>query len=532
MKADSPIAAGTTRISLAVALAVSAVVAVAVTTTATANPPESKLHLEAEAAQLSGSFLVARDAAASGGAYVYAHPSSNSAQRFDRAHGVIFCFAVETAGRFTLFADALARNERSNSFMVAFDYSEPVVWEFATLDVYSSHQVTDATGAPLEIHLDKGQHVVGFFLLEPRARLDAIDIVGEPGSPSPTTCSGQTPSSTTVEIDNTSTGNGESGSKDSTSTSKPEAHTPSAVDSTTTTTSASSSTTTRLTTTTQATTTTQVKPSTTTTEPTTTTTASPTTTAPGLIASGPISIVGQSNVTIDGYHFTGSGDKPCVYVRDSTNITITNSKFTNCFKGVYAASSSSLTITDNAFFADKSDRGRNAIQFDRVSGGYIARNRSSVKLGSTRSEDHINMFKSNGTSANPIVIENNVLIGGGPSTSGSGIVLGDKGGSHQIARNNTLINPGQVGAGITGGTHNKLLGNLIYSRQTAWSNVGVVVWEWTGVTPPCSDHEVRDNEVDWTNKNGDSNARFERGDCGPIVAWDDNNWNADLAYLE
>jgi hypothetical protein len=70
------------------------------------------------------------------------------------------------------------------------------------------------------------------------------------------------------------------------------------------------------------------------------------------------------------------------------------------------------------------------------------------------------------------------------SPSGSGIAIGDGGGSNNIARRNKLLNIGQVGIHIAGGTNNRIDSNIIYGAPRSNSNVGMYVWNQSGA--PCS----------------------------------------------
>lgn len=237
--------------------------------------------------------------------------------------------------------------------------------------------------------------------------------------------------------------------------------------------------------------------------------------------SGPIDVT-ESGTLIENMHFVGSGDEDCVTIKGASDVTVRNSRFTNCHKGVYAVSSSNVVVVDNVFEADMAGRGRNAVQFNRVSGGHVARNTSTVSNGATLSEDHINIYMSNGTASDPIVIEANELTGGGPSESGSGIVLGDGGGSWQIARNNNLTDPGQVGIGAVGGSHLTIEDNTLSSTSHPWSNVGMVAWDWDG--SGCSDVTISRNEVaQWVNSSGQSNIFWENGSCSNLSVTD-NSW--------
>lgn len=257
--------------------------------------------------------------------------------------------------------------------------------------------------------------------------------------------------------------------------------------------------------------TTTIPPTTTTTlpDPTTTTTEP----AGELEPSGPITIT-QSGTVIEGRHFTGSSGN-CITVMGAANVTIRNSRFTNCVKAVYALNSANVVVENITCEADMSGRGRNCVQFDKVTGGRIVGNRS-INTGSTLAEDHISLYQSHGTAADPILVEGNYIEGGGPSRSGSGIMTGDVGGSYQVIRNNVLVNPGQVGIGVSGGTHVTVSGNTVISEALPWSNVGIYVWRYTG-SLPCHSHTVTNNRVSWFNSSGQRNSFWDGGNCGTIV---------------
>lgn len=254
----------------------------------------------------------------------------------------------------------------------------------------------------------------------------------------------------------------------------------------------------------------------------------------GLTQRGPMSVSGQTNIVIEGFHFIGNGTSSCIGGFGGSNITIRNNRFTNCHKAVYLQTMSNVTVADNWFEADAGPQGRNSVQFNNTS-GQILRNYSTRPLGTSNLEDHINLYNSHGTATNPILVENNYLIGGGVSGSGSCIVLGDVHGDYQIVRNNTCVNGGQLGIGISGGSHNQIIDNVIYSRQFAWSNLGVVVWEYTGNSGPCTDHVVSGNLIDFTNAQGQENdIWFPTGGstaCTNVV-FSNNDTNVDLSYLE
>lgn len=138
-------------------------------------------------------------------------------------------------------------------------------------------------------------------------------------------------------------------------------------------------------------------------------------------------------------------------------------------------------------------------------------------------EDLINIYNSSGTGDSPITIQNNKFKQGGSSKSGGGIVAGDSGGSNILIENNVLVDPGQYGIGVAGGTNIVVRGNKIYGRQQSFTNVGIAVWNQSKVN--CDSIEVSYNRVDLTNKTGIKNPAWNASNCGTIKGWDTNVWN-------
>lgn len=165
----------------------------------------------------------------------------------------------------------------------------------------------------------------------------------------------------------------------------------------------------------------------------------------------------------------------------------------------------------------------NFVQLVQVSRGVISHNKG--RGGDT--EDIVSMYHSGGTSSSPFVIEDNHFEGTTwSSSSGSGIALGDGSSSYSIARNNVLLNVGQVGMFIAGGSNHRILDNTIYGEHRALSNVGLYVWNQSSTA--CSGHEVAGNRVWWRNATGASNPAWNAGNCGSVSGWSANDWNANL----
>ncbi|WP_298653475.1 right-handed parallel beta-helix repeat-containing protein [uncultured Proteiniphilum sp.] len=130
--------------------------------------------------------------------------------------------------------------------------------------------------------------------------------------------------------------------------------------------------------------------------------------------------------------------------------------------------------------------------------------------------DHISAFNSMFDASNPYIVRNNWIRGGGPSPSSGGILLGDYGGSNMIMEDNILVNPGQYGIAVAGGSNMVMRRNKVYGEQLPWSNVGIVVVNWTWQTDgPSENITVAHNRVNWIGSHG--------GDA-PFWVWEEMQW--------
>lgn len=306
-------------------------------------------------------------------------------------------------------------------------------------------------------------------------------------------------------------------------------------------------------TTTSTTTTSTVPPTTTTTTTkapttTTTTTKAPTTTTTTTVSgkinylalplSGAMDLSGQSNVIVENKRFrningvslklySGANNiiiRNCFFdgstaelveLEDANNITIENCLFARGLAGVYAVGSTNVKVINCQFvnmkirYVNGNFAGRGVfVQMNSSSYGEVINCRGENFAGESDPEDMVSCY---GGSSN-ITIRGNMFRGGGPSTSGGGIIVGDTGGSNNIAENNVLKNPGQYGMAVAGGTNNKILNNKIWSDQFPWSNNPLYVANYSG-SIGCSDITVLGNKVRWIDKNGNLNNGWNSGDC-------------------
>jgi parallel beta helix pectate lyase-like protein len=240
-------------------------------------------------------------------------------------------------------------------------------------------------------------------------------------------------------------------------------------------------------------------------------------------ASAPLTYKNQSNLTISGDSISG-GAVPCITLIGCSNVHITKCKLCNgttvnslgvsllnctnvtvdyCFitkvaTGVYAQASSGIVVNLNQFLNMMGPYPRGAyVQFNTVTGGgnRITNNKGENIAGQSNPEDGINVYKSNGLPTDPILVSGNMLRGGGPSTTGSGITVADNGGSYQTITNNIVVNPGNIGMQVAGGTFINLSNNIIYSAASPISHQGLGYGNYSGV--PSNNVTITGNKVKW-----------------------------------
>lgn len=252
--------------------------------------------------------------------------------------------------------------------------------------------------------------------------------------------------------------------------------------------------------------------------------------------SAPITLNGVSNQTITGLQITcGTGNG--IHLINCTNIHITKCRIINGTTingiGIYATGCTNITVDSTAFenvtagaqFQNdvtvkfNANEGHNMngihsgmtafyqrgqlVQFNNVSGAgsEIKNNKNFNEFYdtslATSPEDHISLYKSNGTSGSHIIVSGNWLKGGGPSTTGSGITVGDNGGSYQDITNNILVQTGNIGMQVAGGTFITMSNNTVYSSGTVISHLGIGCGNFTPAFP-MSNITISNNRVKWT----------------------------------
>ncbi|MBI3205515.1 MAG: right-handed parallel beta-helix repeat-containing protein [Myxococcales bacterium] len=284
--------------------------------------------------------------------------------------------------------------------------------------------------------------------------------------------------------------------------------------------------------------------------------------------SGPITLT--SGQTVSGLHITSSSG-PCIKGSGVANVRITNCKIGPCGPGAEGVGislyqshdvridhdgfddvASALYALDDASGGIVFDhnhvtklrgpmpRGQ-MVQFDKIQGpGHrIACNISDSTVPGFQAgpEDHINMYKSSGTAQSRIEIAYNRLRGGGPSTSGSGIMTGDSGSTQIYIHHNTMVETANVGFAIAGGSQITFEQNRAYSPKNPYSNVAAYVWAQAGVS--CQDNALIGNRTNWINKDGTPNHFWDGKNCLNTTmtgnVWGDSSLGAaifDEAYAQ
>lgn len=271
--------------------------------------------------------------------------------------------------------------------------------------------------------------------------------------------------------------------------------------------------------------------------PTATPTATPPTGTPAFgtrPSSGALSYSGSNcPAVIENKTFRDLGaDVIAIRLENCTNVTIRDVDFINVSEGVYALNSANINIERARYqnitgpYERVGKNRANLVQFNNVNGGSVISSKG--RCGDT--EDIISVYASDN-----ILVEGNHFEGVAVSTpgclawrsgSGSGIALGDASGSGNVARNNILVNPGQVGVFIAGGLNHRIENNIVIGQAIPRSNVGMYVWNQSA--SPCSGHTVNGNKVNWKRADGVSNPYWNAGNCGTVVGTNDLNANLDI----
>jgi hypothetical protein len=276
---------------------------------------------------------------------------------------------------------------------------------------------------------------------------------------------------------------------------------------------------------------------------------------------GLVLIQSSENVTIENTVFTNfasvaSIDKRnnALQIEDSPNTRIINNEFRDIRSDIAQKSgdkgnraivvrgnnSHNLKILHNDFI----NPGRNALQMNRVrgvSGVEIAYNRIEGRgPWDSDFEDMINLYSSSGTATSNIAIRGNFMRNGGPSSSGTAMILGDgntsAGPSQYItAEDNVIVDPGHVGINLAGGDHITVRNNKIFSDRDVPSDrkttVGFTMHHFN-YSEHCFANTVTGNRVYQKNQllSSGVNHVWDTNDCG--VQQSGNVWGDETLSYE
>jgi parallel beta-helix repeat protein len=236
--------------------------------------------------------------------------------------------------------------------------------------------------------------------------------------------------------------------------------------------------------------------------------------------SGALSYWGACPAVIEGHTFRGLGPGVvAIHLEECSNVLIRDNDFIDVAEGIYVVRGSNISVIGNRFQNIVGPSARdggihgNFVMFNAVSGGLIARNEG--RCGDT--EDTISLYRSS-----HVIVAANYLEGtfedapgclAWRSLSGTGINVNDGGGTGNIVRDNTLLNPHRVGIGVAGGTDTRVENNVVYSarRQGPDTAIGIAAENYSG--EPCAGITIRGNRVRWTNSDGGAFPIWADGGC-------------------
>jgi len=270
-------------------------------------------------------------------------------------------------------------------------------------------------------------------------------------------------------------------------------------------------------------------------------------------ASAPISLNGQSNITISGVSIDVAGGSTIgirlsncnnvhitrckimnstndgIQLSNCTNVTIDTCFVTNVRAGVNAMQCQTVKVNNNQFLNMNGPfPSGNFVQLNNVSGGGIQVNYNrceDIAGVALHPQDGISIYQCDGLQGDSVQVIGNWIRGGqiqNDSGGGAGIVLGDVGGSYQVARNNIVVNGGFVGMQVQGGSHIKMDHNTIYSISTPYSNCGLCYGNYSGAA--SSNIYMGYNKVKFYQKSGaEMDAWWD-----PSTAFQPDGWTTNI----
>lgn len=251
-----------------------------------------------------------------------------------------------------------------------------------------------------------------------------------------------------------------------------------------------------------------------------------------------IELYACENVIIRNCKFHSNPTKQIIYLSDSKNITITDCTFEDIRIGLVAHKCESVRFDYNEAFNLKGvdvepNRPLGTLaHFDKCFGrnNSISYNVCENIFGESNADDIVNVFNSHGTQDSPLIIKGNWFRGGGPSYSGGGIMMGDYGGSYQIAEENILVDVGQYGIAIAGGHDNTIRNNKIYGRKQDFTNVAIYALNWSpDVSGESYNIRIENNRVNYKSMTGADAGYWFSPEMKPILGEETNVFDKNLS---
>ncbi|MCO5948026.1 right-handed parallel beta-helix repeat-containing protein [Mucilaginibacter flavidus] len=267
-----------------------------------------------------------------------------------------------------------------------------------------------------------------------------------------------------------------------------------------------------------------------------------------------INIDGAHNITISGKTIIG-GSAPAITLTNCHDIHITQNSLSNSTNvGIYLYHCYNITVDYNyianvstGVYVDHPTGGGTVVnnnqmlnmvgpfprgqfvQFNTVKGdgNQIKYNKLQNVLGKSFSQEAINVYMSNGTASSPIEVVGNWIRGGGPGGASGGIQLGDTGGSYEVASDNIIVDPGQMGLSISGGDHISFINNTVYAKAQYFTNVGIVVWGQAGSS--VTNSTVSGNKINFKNSSNVENDNWIASGNPTPAGWGTNSWGASIS---
>jgi hypothetical protein len=199
------------------------------------------------------------------------------------------------------------------------------------------------------------------------------------------------------------------------------------------------------------------------------------------------------------YGFDGSNDHVCVLLENCRNVTVRNCDFTGVSEPVAVIGGGPVVVEYNrcdGITGPSSRHGAQTGNFIQTVGAPVGVTVRFNRIKGGDTEDIISSF-----SAIDMHIHGNEIDGTGwTSGSGTGIIVGDGGGSGIVVEDNRLLNPGQVGIAVAGGVNGIVRNNIVYSDHPN-QNVGMYHSNYYP-DQPFGNNTFQDNRVRFTNDNG------------------------------